>query len=81
MGAGVYMRGGGRGVCGEGVKNVCPLGPSVFNNAHTCILTLIIWVQLCHTQCMLVNKLLGKEKATIISILSLEVKTKINKYY
>lgn len=45
---------------------------SVFKDAN--ILTLIIWVQLRHTQCMLVDKLLGKERArTIKSTLYLKV--------
>lgn len=44
---------------------------SLFKNAH--ILTLIFWVQLCHTQCMLVDKLLWKESArTIKTVLSLK---------
>ena len=42
---------------------------SCFDNANT--LTMIIWVQLCHTQCMLVDKVLGKERAiTIKNIIS-----------
>ena len=59
--------------------DVCHLGPSPFKNAYACILTLIIWVQLRHTQCMLVNKLLAKQRATVMSKLSHKAKNKILK--
>ena len=52
------MSGGGRGVCrevGGGGGDVCYFGPSDFMKAYARILTLIIWIQLRHTQCMLVN--------------------------